>query len=68
MSGGRDVLGVEGNMTPLDEREMEELDDIRAYDEAKASEEEFIPFELAVAEIGRARADSLGTGPEAPAY
>ena len=55
-------------MTPLDEREMEELDDIRAYDEAEASEEEFIPFELAVAEIGRARADSLGTGPEAPAY
>lgn len=34
---------------------LEELDDIRAYDEAKASEEEFIPFELAVADIQQKR-------------
>lgn len=35
---------------------LEELDDIRAYDEAKASEEEFIPFEQAIAEIQQKRA------------
>lgn len=34
---------------------LEELDDIRAYDEAKASEEEFIPFELAVADTRQKR-------------
>ena len=38
---------------------LEELDDIRAYDEARASEEEFIPFEQAVAEIWRKRAACL---------
>ena len=32
-------------------RELEELDSIRAYDAAKASEDEVIPFEQAVAEI-----------------
>ena len=37
---------------------LEELDDIRAYDEAKASEEEFIPFEQAVAEIRQKRTRS----------
>lgn len=31
--------------------ELEELDDIRAYDEAKASEGETVPFEQAINEI-----------------
>ena len=31
--------------------ELEELDDIRAYDEAKASSQDSIPFEQAVREI-----------------
>ena len=38
---------------------LEELGDIRAYDEARASEEEFIPFEQAVAEIRRKRTACL---------
>jgi len=32
---------------------LEELESIRAYDAAKASKDEAIPFEEAVAEIGR---------------
>lgn len=35
--------------------ELEELDDIRAFDEAKAAKDETIPFNQAVAEIERAR-------------
>ncbi len=35
--------------------ELEELDDIRAYDAAKALGEEAIPFEQAVAEIRQKR-------------
>jgi hypothetical protein len=35
--------------------ELEELESIRAYDEAKASGEDAIPFEEAVAEIERSR-------------
>jgi len=31
--------------------ELEELDDIRAYDQAKASSREILPFEQAVREI-----------------
>lgn len=34
--------------------ELEELESIRAYDIAKASKDEVIPFEQAVAEIERA--------------
>jgi PHD/YefM family antitoxin component YafN of YafNO toxin-antitoxin module len=30
---------------------LEELEDIRAYDEAKASDDEVIPFEQAIAEL-----------------
>jgi PHD/YefM family antitoxin component YafN of YafNO toxin-antitoxin module len=37
--------------------ELEELADIRAYDEAKASDEESIPFELAIKEIEAKRHD-----------
>jgi hypothetical protein len=35
--------------------ELEDLDDIRVYDEAKASGEEAIPFDQAVREIERSR-------------
>jgi len=35
--------------------ELEELESIRAYDTAKASDDEVIPFEQAVAEIERDR-------------
>lgn len=34
---------------------QEELDSIRAYDEAKASGDESVPFETAVSEIERGR-------------
>ena len=34
---------------------MEDLEDIRAYDLAKASEDEAVPFEQAVQEIERGR-------------
>ena len=34
---------------------LEELDDLRAYDEAKASGDEAIPLEQAIAEIERER-------------
>jgi hypothetical protein len=37
--------------------ELEDLDDIRAYDEAEASGETGIPFEEAVERIRRDRAD-----------
>ncbi|MDA2934079.1 hypothetical protein MYX82_07020 [Acidobacteria bacterium AH-259-D05] len=36
-------------------RELEELETIRAYDTAKSSGEEAVPFEEAVAEIERSR-------------
>ena len=36
--------------------ELEELDSIRAYDRAKASGDEILPFEKAVKEIERERA------------
>jgi PHD/YefM family antitoxin component YafN of YafNO toxin-antitoxin module len=35
--------------------ELEELDDIRAYDEARAATQESIPFEQAVREIQEGR-------------
>lgn len=35
--------------------ELEELDEIRAYDRAKASSDETIPFDQAVAEIQKQR-------------
>lgn len=35
--------------------EMEELEDIRAFDEAQAAKDEAIPFKLAVQEIERKR-------------
>ena len=34
---------------------LEELDDLRAYDEAKASDDEVLPLEPAIAEIERER-------------
>ena len=37
--------------------ELEELESLRAYDAAKAAEEEVIPFEQAIAEIERDRQD-----------
>ena len=36
-------------------RRLEELEDIAAYDEAKAAKEEAIPFERALREIERSR-------------
>jgi PHD/YefM family antitoxin component YafN of YafNO toxin-antitoxin module len=47
------LLGVDDYRRLLEE--LEELEAIRAYDLAKASEDEVIPFEQAVAEIERAR-------------
>jgi len=47
------ILGVDDYRRLLEE--LEELESIRAYDAAKASEDEVIPFEQAVAEVERAR-------------
>jgi hypothetical protein len=48
------VLDMEQFQQMLEE--LEELDDIRAYDAAKASGDEAIPFEQAMAEIQQKRA------------
>ena len=47
------VLDMEQFQQMLEE--LEELDDIRAYDAAKASGDEGIPFEQAMAEIAQKR-------------
>ncbi len=47
------VLGIEEYEKLLEE--LEELEDIRAFDEAEASAETAVPFEQALAEIKRAR-------------
>jgi hypothetical protein len=47
------VLDMEQFQQMLEE--LEELDDIRAYDAAKASGDEAIPFEQAMAEIAQKR-------------
>jgi len=49
------LLSVEDYQKLLDERE--ELESLRAYDTAKASGEEAIPFEQAIAEIEKDRDD-----------
>ncbi len=46
--------------------ELEELESICAYDAAKASGEEAIPFEQAVAEIERKRANNIELPPAKP--
>lgn len=47
------VLNIEDYRLILEE--LEELETIRAYDEAKASGEKAVPFEQALAEIERQR-------------
>jgi hypothetical protein len=47
------LLGIEDYQRLLEE--LEELESIRAYDAAKASGDEVIPFEQAVAEIEQER-------------
>jgi hypothetical protein len=47
------LLGIDDYRRLLEE--LEELESIRAYDAAKASKDEMIPFEQATAEIERAR-------------
>jgi hypothetical protein len=47
------VIGIEEYEKLLEE--LEDLEDIRAYDEAIASGETPIPFEQAIAEIKRSR-------------
>ncbi len=47
------VLGIEEYEKLLEE--LEELEDIRAFDEAEASGETAVPLEQALAEIKRAR-------------
>ncbi len=46
------LLGIDDYRRLLEE--LEELESIRAYDAAKASKDEVIPFEQAVAEIEHA--------------
>ena len=41
---------------------LEELDEIRAYDEAKSLPSELIPFEQAVAEIRQTNSQSTSSG------
>jgi hypothetical protein len=50
------LLGIERYSELLEA--LEELDAIRAYDEAKASGEEAIPFGEAIAEIDRMRREA----------
>ncbi|MDP9373280.1 MAG: hypothetical protein M3Q65_12670 [Chloroflexota bacterium] len=47
------VLSIADYQRPLEA--LEELDDRRAYDEAKASDGEVLPLEQAIAEIERER-------------
>lgn len=47
------ILSVEAYEQLLDA--LEELEDIRAYDEAKASDDEVVPFEQAMQEIEQGR-------------
>jgi hypothetical protein len=47
------VIGIEEYEKLLEE--LEDLEDIRAYDEAMASGETPVPFEQAIAEIKRSR-------------
>ena len=47
------VIGIEEYEKLLEE--LEELEDIRAFDEAEASGETPIPFDQAIAEIKRSR-------------
>ena len=47
------ILGIEEYQRLLDA--LEELEAVRAFDEAKASDDEAIPFEQAIAEIERSR-------------
>lgn len=47
------ILSMEDYRKMLEE--LEELEAIRAYDEAKASRDELIPFEQAVKEIEKGR-------------
>ncbi len=47
------LLGIEDYQRLLEE--LEELECIRAYDAAKASKDEVIPFEQAIAEIEQTR-------------
>jgi PHD/YefM family antitoxin component YafN of YafNO toxin-antitoxin module len=49
------LLDLEDYQKLLDE--LEELESLRAYDAAKASEEKAIPFEQAIAEIEKDRDD-----------
>jgi len=49
------LLSLEDYKKLLDE--LEELESLRAYDAAKASVEEAIPFEQAIAEIEKGRDD-----------
>ena len=49
------LLDLEDYHKLLDE--LEELESLRAYDAAKASEEKAIPFEQAIAEIEKDRDD-----------
>ena len=49
-------------LMPIDQydkmmEQLEEIDDIRAYDAAKAEEDEVIPFDQAVREIEKGRDD-----------
>lgn len=56
-AGNRKAVVLSLNAWQQIKAELEELDDIRAYDEAKAQPSEPIPFEEAMREIAEGRFD-----------
>lgn len=56
-AGNRKAVVLPLNAWQQIKAELEELDDIRAYDEAKAQPSEPIPFEEAMREIAEGRLD-----------
>jgi hypothetical protein len=60
------IEDIQGNriavLMPIDQYnklldQLEDVDDVRTYDAAKAEKDEIIPFEQAVKEIGKKRND-----------
>jgi hypothetical protein len=56
-AGNRKAVVLPLNTWPQIKEELEELDEIRAYDEAKAQTSEPIPFEQAMREIDEGKID-----------
>lgn len=56
MNGAHEGGNTVASLAAEDLEALEELEDVRAYDEAKASDDEVVPFEEAIQEIAREKA------------